>query len=50
MMITRTAGAIVSMHSSNNNVKSKTPSQPVAGPNPSTVSIGHLVESAVIVA
>lgn len=42
------AGAIVSMDSSNNSVKSKTPSHFVAGPNPSTVAIGHLVESAAI--
>lgn len=37
------------MDSSNNSVKSKKPSHLVAGPNPSTVGIGHLVESAAIV-
>ena len=39
----------MSIDSSNNNVKSKTPSHFVAGPNSSTVVIAHLAESAAIV-
>jgi len=43
-----TAGAIVRIDSSNNNVKSKAPGHFVAGPNPSKVVIEHSAESAAI--